>query len=194
VSDMTSSPRKLPAGRSPVGPGRPAPVTPAPGAGNSLPPLPSLPGAAEGGPGVRQAPVGGEAREGPAGTSPVADAMSENELDEHVRRIIADLPGVLRYHTFDSRKSPSGFPDLVITGPGGVLFRELKTQRGRVTVAQETWLRTLVLAGADACCWRPDDLLTGRIARRLAAISGLGKPRLTRAREADSGGPNEAAG
>jgi hypothetical protein len=189
---VTPRPPELPAASG--SPGRPAPVSPAPGAGSSLPPLPSLPGAAEGGPDVRQAPVGGEARAGLAGTSPAAAAMSENELDEHIRRIIADLPGVLRYHTFDSRKSPSGFPDLVITGPGGVLFRELKTQRGQVTVAQETWLRALVLAGADACCWRPDDLLTGRIARRLAAVSGLGKPRLTRAREADSGGPNEAAG
>ena len=34
-----------------------------------------------------------------------------------------------------------------------------------------------------------DDLLAGRIARKLAAIAGLGEPRLRRAREGDFSGP-----
>ena len=106
-----------------------------------------------------------------------------------MRRILKDLPDVLWYHTHDSRRSPSGYPDLVCVGPGGVLYRELKTMRGRVTKAQDEWLCALTFAGADAQVWRPVDLLSGHIARELAAIAGLGEPRLTRAREADFLGP-----
>ena len=107
------------------------------------------------------------------GTSPVATAMSENELEQHIRRILADLPSVLAYHTRDSRRSPSGFPDWVFVGPHGLLFRELKREGKKPTVAQAAWLTALVRAGQDACVWKPSDLLAGRIARRLAAIAGL---------------------
>jgi VRR-NUC domain len=99
--------------------------------------------------------------------------MTESELDEHIRRIVADLPSVKRYHTFDSRKSPSGFPDLVLVGPRGVLFRELKRQAKKPTPAQAEWLAALCRAGADAAVWRPSDLLSERIGRELAAIAGL---------------------
>jgi hypothetical protein len=54
-----------------------------------------------------------------------------------------------------------------------VLFRELKTQRGRVTAEQREWLHALLAAGQDAGVWRPEDLLSGRIQRELTAISGL---------------------
>lgn len=49
-----------------------------------------------------------------------------------------------------------GFPDLVIVGPGGVLFRELKAARGVLSADQESWLGTLTAAGADAGVWRPE--------------------------------------
>ena len=55
--------------------------------------------------------------------------------------------------------------------------------RGRVTKAQDEWLCALTFAGANAQVWRPVDLFRGHIARELAAISGLGEPRLRRARE-----------
>jgi hypothetical protein len=138
-------------------------------------------------PDVRRAAAGREARSRPAGTTPAATAMSEDQLDGHIRDIVADLPGVLRYHTHDSRKSPSGFPDLVIAGPGGVLFRELKRQRKDPTGAQDEWLCAVTEGGGDAGVWRPENLLSGQIARELAAISGISPAR--RAREADSGGP-----
>lgn len=50
-----------------------------------------------------------------------------------------------------------GFVDLVIAGPGGVLFRELKTDRGKLSPDQTSWLHVLETAGADAGVWRPDD-------------------------------------
>ena len=121
--------------------------------------------------------------------SSISSAMSEAQLENGVRRILKNLPDVLWYHTHDSRRSPSGYPDLVCVGPGGVLYRELKTMRGRVTKAQDEWLFALTFAGADAQVWRPVDLLSGHIARELAAISGLGEPRLRRAREGDFSGP-----
>ena len=74
---------------------------------------------------------------------------------------VLDLCRLLRveaYHTHDSRRSRAGFPDLVLWGPGGVLFRELKTAAGRLTQAQKDTLETLRMAGQDARVWRPRDL------------------------------------
>jgi hypothetical protein len=107
---------------------------------------------------------------------PLAAAMSEADLERHVRAILKDLSEhVLGYHTYFSKASHAGFPDWVFAGPGGVLFRELKTARGRLTVTQVMWRRTLREGGADVDVWRPEDLLSGRVARELAAIAGIGR-------------------
>jgi hypothetical protein len=103
----------------------------------------------------------------------MAAAMSEDRgpdsLDAHVRRYLKDL-GLRGYHTHDSRRSHSGYPDWTITG-SRTIFRELKTQRGKVSAAQQEWIDALTAAGDDAAVWRPMDLLVGRIANELAAIS-----------------------
>lgn len=72
------------------------------------------------------------------------------------------------YHSFLSIKSEPGFPDLVIAREGLLLFREIKTDRGKVTEAQAQWLQLLRSAGADASVWREADLKSGRIAAELA--------------------------
>ena len=109
------------------------------------------------------------------GLSKLAAVMSEDRgpdsLDAHVRRLLRDL-NLRGYHTHDSRRSHGGYPDWTIVGTGGVLFRELKTQRGKVSPEQQQWLAALTAARQDADVWRPEDLLSGRIARELAAISG----------------------
>jgi hypothetical protein len=61
------------------------------------------------------------------------------------------------YHTYDSRRSPSGFPDLVIVGKGGVVFAELKSATGKVSLAQQEWWEDLKRAGAEAYIWYPAD-------------------------------------
>jgi hypothetical protein len=90
-----------------------------------------------------------------AGTRTVAERMSEAELAENVRLAVLSHH-LLSYHTYDSRRSASGFPDWVIVGRK-ILFRELKTMSGHVSKAQARWLSMLREAGGDAKVWRPDD-------------------------------------
>jgi hypothetical protein len=66
-----------------------------------------------------------------------------------------------------------GFPDLMVVGPGGVLFRELKTMDGMsrgLRPDQVTWRDRLKAAGQDWETWMPLDLDSGRIEKELAAI------------------------
>lgn len=63
-----------------------------------------------------------------------------------------------------------GYPDLTLVG-AGVLFRELKSERGPATAEQKKWLAALRSAGQDAGIWRPSDLRNGRITEELRAIA-----------------------
>lgn len=63
-----------------------------------------------------------------------------------------------------------GYPDLTIVGPGGVLFRELKSATGRPSPEQRMWAAKLESAGANFAVWRPADLRSGRIERELRAL------------------------
>lgn len=112
----------------------------------------------------------------------IASAMKEATLEQSLRRILKDLPAVTAYHTYDSRRSHSGYPDWTFVGPGGVMWRELKQQAKHPTPAQQHWLDELVAAGQDAGVWRPADLMSGRIARELAALAALPVSSRARAR------------
>jgi len=50
-----------------------------------------------------------------------------------------------------------GYPDLLLCKAGRLLFRELKSDTGRISDEQRAVLDTLREAGADACVWRPRD-------------------------------------
>lgn len=84
--------------------------------------------------------------------------MTERELQDALTDL-ARLCGWLVCHPFDSRRSEPGFPDLVLVHAGArrVIFAELKSERGRVTVEQTHWMSALIAAGAEVYLWRPSD-------------------------------------
>jgi hypothetical protein len=52
----------------------------------------------------------------------------------------------------------AGFPDLVLAHPSGqLLFAELKSDKGKTSTRQDTWLGILSLAGIENYIWRPKD-------------------------------------
>ena len=82
---------------------------------------------------------------------------------------------ILHYAT-DSRRirttapySP-GFPDVVVAGPGGLIFAELKCRDDTVSKDQRRWAGRLAGAGQLWVEWRPIDALSGRIETELAAL------------------------
>ena len=95
--------------------------------------------------------------------------MSEKDFQAGVLKLARFHGFQLRYHTHDSRRSAPGFPDLVLvnTRTGRVLFRELKTNKGRVSPDQQAWLDGLTACGMDAGVWRPNDLDSGRVLAEL---------------------------
>lgn len=50
-----------------------------------------------------------------------------------------------------------GFPDLVLVRRDRVLWRELKSDSGRLSTDQALWITALQDAGEDVAVWRPDD-------------------------------------
>jgi hypothetical protein len=108
-----------------------------------------------------------------------ASRMTELQLLAEVLDLVySDLPdprgarpALEAYHHPDSRRATCrGFPDLVIVGPGGVLWRELKNQSDGPTPDQTDWGRRLTANGHDWAIWKPMDLLTDRIAIQLSAL------------------------
>ena len=169
-------------------------MTSHPQIGAAVPPRPAaLPGAP---PGVLgnpaspqlhdQPPCGGAGTKTPAlsrGLMTIALAMSEEQLLSNVTLGTRREPGMCKQlglgwiHHRRSEMTNPGWPDLVIKAPVGrvgVIFRELKKQKGRVTPEQQEWLDALTAAGMDADVYRPSDYLSGRVARELAALAGIG--------------------
>jgi len=81
--------------------------------------------------------------------------QTEEEFQGHIVYMARYL-GWVWYHTHDSRRSPAGFPDLVLVRDR-VLFREVKAEKGRLSPAQVEWHDRLQRAGADVGVWRPSD-------------------------------------
>jgi hypothetical protein len=81
--------------------------------------------------------------------------------------------GWRHFHAFNSRRSPSGYPDLTLVRDR-VVWVELKSETGKPSAAQRAWLETLEAAGGEVYIWRPSDLeevgrVLGRREVRVAA-------------------------
>lgn len=97
----------------------------------------------------------------------LSKAMTERQLQNAIVKWAA-LRGWLVYHTYDSRRSEKGFPDLCMVRPPRLVFAELKSARGKVTEEQKHWLDNLAATSLqiahnaywlpEVYLWRPDDL------------------------------------
>ena len=82
-------------------------------------------------------------------------AISERQFQAQVIAL-ARLAGWTWYFTHDSRRSPAGFPDLILVRGGQLVAAELKRERGRLTDPQREWLTLLgAVPGVIAECWKP---------------------------------------
>lgn len=104
---------------------------------------------------------------------PVQDNLSEAAL----QRLVEDLCHwyqLTYHHCRDSRLCDGkGFPDLVIVGPLGTIFRELKVKGRGPAFTQRLWGNMLRATGQDWKIWTERDYFEGVITSELAAISDL---------------------
>lgn len=68
--------------------------------------------------------------------------MKEAEFAHRIEETMAFL-GLRWHHETDSRKSKAGFPDYCIVGPEGIMFLEIKSDKGKPTPQQEAWIADL---------------------------------------------------
>ena len=84
--------------------------------------------------------------------SPSEKAFMQTVLD------LAGLHDWLCYHTYDSRRSSPGFPDLVMVRNKTLLFAELKTEKGKLSTHQAHWLEALSkVEKISSHVWKPSD-------------------------------------
>jgi hypothetical protein len=83
--------------------------------------------------------------------------MSEKEFQGQVVKA-ARLLGWMVFHTYDSRHSVQGFPDLCMVRPPRLLFAELKTDAGKIRPEQIPWNDAInSIPGIPCYLWRPKD-------------------------------------
>lgn len=68
---------------------------------------------------------------------------------------LARVLGWLCFHTHDSRRSESGFPDLFMVRGTRAVAAELKSERGKLSAAQQKWLERMGAAGLEVYTWKP---------------------------------------
>lgn len=92
--------------------------------------------------------------------------QSEKQFQQVVLEA-ARLLGWRCYHTFDSRHSAAGFPDLVMVKGFRLIFAELKVGKNKTTDAQRDWLADLEVvaqftesvnapSNVEVYVWRPE--------------------------------------
>lgn len=116
-----------------------------------------------------------------------AKRLTEAQLQATILDLVRDLGLDLAYHTLDSRGSQSGFLDLIIAGPCGLILAELKREgqsltkgkwvpdrRGRSIYhpGQQDWFDAIsgLTVPPVAALWKPQDWYSGRIDDELKSI------------------------
>jgi hypothetical protein len=92
-----------------------------------------------------------------------------------MQQLVSDLCGYLRLlhlHVYYTKHMRAGWPDSTIIGTGKVIFRELKSEYGRLTPEQRLVGERLKSAGQDWRIWRPGDWLSGAIETELRLLKG----------------------
>jgi len=97
----------------------------------------------------------------------LAEAMTEKAFQAKVRKLATDH-GWSVYCWWSSLHSPAGWPDLVLIrevneSQARMVIAENKSEKGKLTPAQEETHRLLRMAGHKVYVWHPLDLLEGRI-------------------------------
>ena len=82
--------------------------------------------------------------------------MTEKAFQSKVISIAKKL-GWSVYHTYDSRRSEPGYPDLTLVRDR-VIFAELKTETGKLSQTQSVWIDLLKKADAEVYVWRPSHM------------------------------------
>lgn len=95
--------------------------------------------------------------------------MNEKQLQASVLELASYL-GWKYFHPHNSRHSVPGYPDLTLVHPEhGIIWRELKTDKGRVSSHQVEWIAAINKAGGSAGVWNLADWVEGRV---LAELKG----------------------
>lgn len=83
--------------------------------------------------------------------------QTEKEFQAQVIKAAALLRWTV-YHTWLSKHSTAGFPDLVLVRAPRVIVAELKAELGKLTPAQEHWRAEFAgCPGVEYFVWRPSD-------------------------------------
>lgn len=85
------------------------------------------------------------------------DDILEAEWQSQVVEIARTLAWNEIYHTFNSRRSAHGFPDLILLRER-LIALELKREKTCATEHQKRWLRALIAAGVETYLVRPRNL------------------------------------
>jgi hypothetical protein len=97
-------------------------------------------------------------------------SMTHDELQRHVAALCGKL-GLLHFNFGGRRGVTPGWPDSTILSRRGIIFRELKTERGSLEPEQRVVGYMLVAAEQNWAVWRPTDWLDGNIENELSRIA-----------------------
>jgi len=81
--------------------------------------------------------------------------ISEKAFEGQIRDL-AKIFGWKYYHTWRSIHSSAGYPDCCLVRLSRLIFAELKSEKGKISPAQQEWLGALTATGkCEVYLWMP---------------------------------------